>query len=365
MKERLTVQQITNFLEKMASSRLSYSWDNVGLLVGEGNAEVSKILLTLDITPRVIDYSIAAKADLIISHHPLFFSPLKKINDPDLLRLIKNGIAVYCMHTNLDVIDRGVSHAAASLIGVETKGFLSEHSDLKTYHIAVYVPEESVDQVSKAVFDAGAGVIGNYDHCLNSYPVSGQFKPLAGSNPTIGQSGTVECVNETKIEFFADSFIISQILTAMHLAHPYETPAYAVYPVEQKSLNYGLGITGSLKQEMSLQQFAEMVRDKLQAPFVKLWPADKSPQTMIKKIALCGGSGSSEIRNAERKADVFVSSDFTYHKILESKIPLIDAGHFFTEFPILAHLKEKLTEFKVEIETYEIEKADIQKLVII
>jgi len=364
MKE-LKVKDIINKLNKIANPGLSYDWDNVGLQLGDGETVVKKILLTLDVTENAIEKAIREKANLIIAHHPFIFRPIKNITNPLYLKLIKNDISVFCVHTNLDVIMKGVSFALAEKIGLKDIEFLSSESGSKLLHLAVYVPENAMDKVAESVFQAGAGVIGNYENCLNDHEVSGQFKPLAESNPTIGEKNKLEKVVERKLEFFTDSFNLDRVISAMKSAHPYETPAFAVYPQEKQSENYGLGLIGELPQKMTITDFSQKVKKDLDASFVKLWLADKSQQDFVKKIAVCGGSGSSLLNKVYGRADVFVSGDFTYHTLLDSKIPIIDAGHFYTEYPVLQNLLEMLSGFKVEVIELKAEEHEIQMEIVI
>jgi len=310
---------------------------------------VKKVLLTLDVTENAIDLAIKEKADLIISHHPFIFRPIKKITNPLYIRLIKSDIAVYCAHTNLDVVKKGVNSALAAKLELHNLSFLSHESGATLNQVAVFVPSSHMVEVANAVFSAGAGVIGNYINCMNDYEVSGQFMPVEGSNPILGTQDKLEKIVERKLEFFVDSFNLNKVLEAMKKAHPYETPAYAVYPQAKPNENFGLGMLGELAQEMSLQDFALFAKKQLKAPFVKLWTAGKNKTLPIKKVAICGGSGSSLISRVYGKADVFVSGDFTYHTILDSRIPLIDAGHFYTENPVLQNLREMLKEFDLEM----------------
>lgn len=362
-KERIiTVSEIVNHLHAIAHPNLAFEWDNVGFQIGDGSRQVKKILLTLDVTENAINKAIKEKADLIISHHPFIFKPIRKITNPLYLKLIKNDIAVFCAHTNLDVIKQGVNSALAEKLQLQKVEFLTSDSGSSVYHVAVYVPTGNMVEVANAVFAAGAGIIGNYVNCMNDYEVSGQFLPRAGSKPILGIQDKLEKVVERKLEFFVDSFKFPKVLEAMKKAHPYETPAYAVYPQEKSNENYGLGMLGELKQEMTLEEFAKFVIIQLKAPFVKLWPADKKKSMSIKKVAVCGGSGSSLISQIYGRADVFVSADFTYHPILDSKVPLIDAGHFYTENPVLQNLREMLKEFDLEIIELSAEEHEISKL---
>jgi len=361
---QIKVRDIIAHFHKIANPELAYEWDNVGFQLGDAEAEVKKILLTLDVTENSVKKAIKENVDLIISHHPFIFKPIKKITNPLYLKLIKNNVSVFCAHTNLDVVKKGVNFAFADKLGLQNLEFISNESGAKLFHIAVYIPEDSVEQVVNSVFEAGAGIIGNYSHCLNDYQVSGQFKPLAGSNPAIGETGKLEKVYERKLEFFVDSFNLQKVLIAMKADHPYETPAYAVYPQEKRSENFGLGLIGELKNELSIQDFANRVKENLNCPFIKLWLADKTQHDFVKKIAICGGSGSSLLSIVYGRADIFVSSGFDYHTLLDSKIPLIDAGHFYTEYPVLKNLGKMLSGFEVEIIELKVDEHEIQKEVI-
>ena len=354
------IKDIVNHIHKIANPGLAEEWDNVGFQLGDAEQEVKKILLTLDVTGNAVNKAIKEKVDLIISHHPFIFRPVKKITNPLYLKLIRNNISVFCAHTNLDVIKKGVNFALAEKLSLTNLEFISNETGSKLYHVAVYVPEDSKTEVANAVFEAGAGILGNYSHCSNDYKVNGQFKPLAGSNPTIGEKSKLEKVVERKLEFFVDSFNLNRVIEAMKSSHPYETPAFAVYPQEKKSENYGLGLIGDLNKELTIEEFSKFVKKRLKAKFVKLWLADKSMEDIVKKVAICGGSGSSLLPLVYGRADVFVSADFTYHTLLDSKIPVIDAGHFYTEYPVLKNLKEMLSEFDVKVIQLKAEEHEIQ-----
>jgi len=280
------------------------------------------------------------------------------------LKLIKNDIAVFCAHTNLDVIKKGVNSALAAKFDLQNVKFLTSESGASVYHVSVYVPSRNMIEVADALFDAGAGVIGNYSNCMNDYEVSGQFTPMEGSNPSLGIKDKLEKIVERKLEFFVDSFKLAKVIETMKKTHPYETPAYTVNLQEKPNINYGLGMLGELSKEMDLEKFAEFVKIRLKAPFVKLWPANKK-NAIIKKVAVCGGSGNSMISKVYGKADVLVSADFNYHAILDSNIPLIDAGHFHTENPVLENLHEMLQEFKLEIVELTAEEHEISKVKIL
>ncbi|MDA3812908.1 MAG: Nif3-like dinuclear metal center hexameric protein [Candidatus Cloacimonetes bacterium] len=365
-KEKLiTVSEVINHLHKIAHPDLAFEWDNVGFQIGDGNQEVKKILLTLDVTENAINKAIRENVDLIISHHPFIFRPISKITNPLYLKLIKNDIAVFCAHTNLDVIKKGVNSALAAKLNLQNVELLTTESGASVYQVTVYVPSVSMVEVANAVFASGAGIIGNYNNCMNDYEVSGQFMPVEGSNPILGTKDKLEKIVERKLEFFVDSFKLAKVIEAMKKAHPYETPAYSVNRQSKPNENFGLGMLGELKREMTLEDFAKTVKKDLHAPFIKLWKAGKSAKTKVKKIAVCGGSGTSVISKVYGRADVFVSADFTYHTVLDSRIPLIDAGHFYTENPVLENLREMLSDFKVEIIELKAEEHEIKEQIII
>lgn len=357
----MKIKEIIEQLELVAPSQLAYNWDNPGLLVGNRESETEKVLLALDVTKSVVDYAIETGSKLIVTHHPLFLNPVKRVTDPLVLKLIENRIAVYTMHTNLDQVKDGVSKALADKLGLIKPKFISHDSSV--YHIALYVPPSDAEKVAEAVHQAGAGVIGNYSHCLNSYDVGGQFKPLPGSHPAIGEEGGLEKLQETKLEFFVDYPLLERVKRAIHTAHPYETPAYTVYQLQQNSPNFGLGVVGELEEVITLQEIAQKAKKVLHAPFVKLWLADESLDKPVRKVAVCGGSGSSLIEKVTGRADVFISADFTYHKVLESRIPLIDAGHFYTEYPVLKVIERALAPMSIETEIMDLRKAEAERLI--
>ncbi len=319
----------------------------MGLQIGTRRKEVNKVLLTLDVTPNAVVKAISEEVDLIISHHPLIFQPLKKITNPLLLDLISHDIGVYCAHTNLDVVKDGVNKALADKLELQNVKFLSQESGAELYQITVYTPSEAIQKIANAVFKCGAGIIGNYENCLNSYPVQGQFKPLAGSNPLLGEKDIVEQVAETKLEFSADSFILDKVIAEIKKNHPYETPVYTVTQQKNKSINYGLGLYGDLSQDISLRDFAASVKSKLQSKYLQLWLAGESQDKLIRKVAVCGGSGGSVLNSCYGKVDVFVTGEMNYHSTLDSRIPVIEAGHFYTENPVLESLAEFLTALEI------------------
>lgn len=344
------VKEIIGAIHKVANPQLAMGWDNVGLQVGDAEKEVNKVLLTLDVTENAVEKAIKIKAELIIAHHPLIFKPIKNITNPLYLKLIKNDVAVFSAHTNMDVAKEGVNYALAEKLGLRDLQFISSETGAELYQVAVFVPRTKMTEVADAAFAAGAGKIGNYQNCIHDYDVSGQFKPLAGSNPNLGEVGKLHKTVERKLEFFVESFHLNPVIKAIKKAHPYETPVYAVYKQQRQSDNFGLGLIGNLSQPISLEALAAEVKEKLGCKYVKLWLAGQESAGKVEKIAVCGGSGSSLLAAVQNRAQVFISADFTYHTMLDSPMPLIDAGHFYTEYPVLEKFENILQQFSLKIE---------------
>lgn len=343
----MKVSEILAKIEDFAPLGLAMNWDNVGLLLGNRNWEVKRALISLDVCPQTVEKAISTGCNLILSHHPLFLRPLKTLTDPLLLSLVQHNIAVISLHTNLDTAKRSVNHLLAEKLGLEVLEKLSPECGAKNYSIFVAVPENFVDKVCNAAWNAGAGKIGNYQHCASSHPVQGCFKPEAGARPFTEISEGVWTA-ETRLNFACDSFTLSAVLEAIRKAHPYESPALDFFPVENTNPSYGLGLICKYARDYSLSELAEMVKERLNSPQVKLWTAGKSSHTKISRIAICGGSGHSFLAAAEAKAELFITGDISYHSFLESRIPIIDAGHFYTEYPVLEYLEAKMQELGIE-----------------
>jgi hypothetical protein len=215
------------------------------------------------------------------------------------------------------------------------------------------------------MLDAGAGMIGRYDRCATYFHTFGQFRPLTGANPYLGQVAEIEKVKEHKIEMRCEEMHLSRVIAAMLKTHPYEVPAYTIVPLKQKSQNFGIGCIGEIEKELTLRDFALFVKKQLASTDVRLWLSDKTLATTVKKIAVCGGGGNSVIHETMGKADVYVSSDFTYHQFLDAPLPVIDAGHYFTENPAMGELKKYFANFEVEMVELPQNEHDISKLVVI
>lgn len=345
---KVRVEDICNTMEKIAPSFMAEKWDNIGLLVGRKEREVQRILLALDATPDVIQEAIDNDVDMIITHHPVPFRPVSRINSDNLvgrqiLDLIENKIALFTAHTNLDATTGGTADAVADLLGLKEQKLLTQLGEEKLFKLVVFVPEKNAEHLRQVIGDAGAGHIGNYSHCSFSVSGEGTFLPQAGSDPHIGQQGNLEKVNEVRIETIVPSSQVGEVIKVMLNAHPYEEVAYDLYPLYLEGKPFGAGKVGYLESVMSLESFAKVVKEKLQLNSIQYVG---NPARNIKKVALCTGSAMDFIDDAKSSgADVYLTGDIKYHEAsdtISDGLALINASHFGTEFLILQMLEEKL-----------------------
>jgi len=343
----MKIQEVMQHIESFAPLGLALSWDNVGLLVGQQDWEVEQVYICLDVTPNAVEKAIEAGCQLILSHHPLIFKVLKNINNPLLIRLIQHKIAVICLHTNLDVAAYSVNHALADALGLEVTGTLSDESGAQNHHLVVHCPAEYADKIAEAAWKAGAGRIGNYSNCGTRHEVQGYFSAGSQAKPFLDlPSGSY--TKEVALEFMCDSFNLRGVIAAIRAVHPYETPAYYHFPVENSNPAYGLGLLCSHPQGVSLHQLEQIVMEKLQCPHLKIWTAGKEMGSIAQRIAICGGSGGFQLSAESAKADVFISGDITYHSFLDSRIPIFDAGHYYNVYPVLQFLAEMMSELNLK-----------------
>ncbi len=343
----MTCKEVIKYLEDWAPKEIAWQNDNVGIQVGHTSSKIKNIMLSLEITSNVLKQAIQKKCNLIITHHPLIFHPIKKLNlsndsNSKLIEtLIKNEITLFSAHTNLDLTKHGVSFQLAKKLGLKNISFLK---NLKSnqYKISVFVPETYVEKVAGSIFSAGGGVIGEYSNCSFQLSGEGTFKGSSLSNPSIGSKGKLEKVKEIKLEVLVNEWKLNKVLASLRSSHPYEEPAYDIYPLENYNLNYGVGAIGILEKEVSTSDFISFVSRKLHAKNLRYVYGDKQK---VKTIAVCGGSGSDLINDALAKdADVFVTADIKYHTFhsAQNKILLIDAGHYETEIPVLNEVQRRL-----------------------
>ncbi|MCJ7553437.1 MAG: Nif3-like dinuclear metal center hexameric protein [Ignavibacteriaceae bacterium] len=342
--------EIFRFIEDWAPKGIAWDKDNVGLQVGSADNVLKNILLCLDLNDKVVDEAVKKNCSLIVSHHPLLFRPLKKIDTQSdktsriIEKLFKHNITLYSAHTNLDFTKDGVSFKLAEKLNLKNSTFLQNLSS-NQFKLSVFVPFTHIDEVAEAIHNAGGGVIGEYTHCSFRTIGTGTFKGSAKSNPRLGKKTNLEYVDEVKLEVLIDSFNSSKIISAMINAHPYEEVAYDLYPLANENINYGMGVLGYLEQPMNEKDFLNYVYKSLK---IKNFRYTKGKNNKIKKVAVCGGSGSDLLLTAiNKKADAFITADVKYHSFddAQHEILLIDAGHYETEIFSLDEVEKKLKKF--------------------
>ncbi|PLR93838.1 Nif3-like dinuclear metal center hexameric protein [Bacillus sp. T33-2] len=324
--------EIIHLFEQYSPKGLAMEGDKIGLQVGALNIPVKNVMIALDVLEEVVDEAIEKDVQLIIAHHPPIFRPLQKISTDSssgriISKLIKNDIAVYAAHTNLDVAAGGVNDLLADAIGLENQEVLVPTYEGKLKKLVVFVPGENAEEVREAIGRAGAGAIGNYSHCSFSAQGTGRFLPGENTNPHIGQKGKLEEVHEIRIETVFPESLQKTVINSMLKAHPYEEVAYDIYPLENKGHSLGLGKIGTIK-EMTLEEFAGHVKKTLDVEAVRV-VGDLG--ATVKKVAIMGGDGGKYYHQAKfRGADVYVTGDIYYHTAHDAMLAglnMVDPGH--------------------------------------
>jgi len=331
----MIIAEIITPLEKFAPSVYQESYDNCGLITGNANWDCTGVLCSLDVTEAVVLEAKEKKCNLIVAHHPIIFSGLKKITgknyvEQTVIAAIKNDIAIYAVHTNLDNVIEGVNNRIADKIGLVNKKILAPKQNLLS-KLFVFVPENAVEKVKEAIFDAGGGHIANYSECSFSAQGIGTFKGNEHSKPTIGEPMTRSTITEVKIEVILPNYLQHDVVSKMIEAHPYEEVAYDVVSLNNHYHKVGSGIIGELESEMSESDFLKLLKQQFNLQVIK---HTKLLHKQIKKIALCGGAGSFLMKNAiAAKADIYITSDIKYHEFFdaEGKIVIADIGHWESE----------------------------------
>lgn len=325
--------QLVQQFEELFPKHLAEEGDPNGLQIGTLSNQVKKALIALDVTKEVVEEAISIGANLIIAHHPIIYRPLKKIVTDDepgkIIELcIKHDIAVFAAHTNVDIAETGVSDFLAEALQLENTRVLAPTYVEKLFKLVVFVPKTHAEQVRSAICDAGAGHIGNYSHCTFNTEGTGTFLPLENTKPFIGQQGQIEQVEEVKIESIVPESILKKVIKVMIKAHPYEEVAYDTVALVNEGKTFGIGRIGNLKEELTLEEFAHYVKDKLDLQGVRV-VGDLGDK--IKKVAIVGGDGNKFAFHAKRQgADVYVSGDIYYHVAQDWKmlnLNIVDAGH--------------------------------------
>jgi dinuclear metal center YbgI/SA1388 family protein len=330
----MIVNDIISIFENFAPSALQESYDNSGLIIGNKYLPIKNILITLDCTEEVVDEAIENNCNLIIAHHPIVFGVIKKLNGENyvervIIKAIKNDIAIYAVHTNLDNVINGVNGKIAQKLNLlNTKVLAPKNNILKK--LITYIPSSHFEKVQNALFEAGAGNIGNYSECGFSINGIGTFKANGLAKPFIGEAQKRHTENEVKLEVLMPFYMQNKITAALVKAHPYEEVAYEIIAIENTYLGIGSGLIGELETELLSSEFLKLLKEKMELNVIKFTPFDKK----IKKIALCGGAGQFLLKKAINEgADAFISSDFKYHEFFDAEKTLMiaDIGHYESE----------------------------------
>ncbi|TLV01264.1 Nif3-like dinuclear metal center hexameric protein [Dyadobacter luticola] len=329
------IKDITNELEKLAPLAYQEGYDNAGLLVGSPNTEVSGILFTLDVTEQVVQEALQRGCNLIVAHHPIIFKGLKKLNGKNyvertVINAIKNDIAIYATHTNLDHVTNGVNWKIAERLGLLNVKVLAPKKQWLT-KLTFFAPKENTETVLDALYKAGAGKIGEYENCSFRTPGTGTFLPGESANPVIGSRGKLEEVSEDRVEIMFPSYLESKMLSVLRAAHPYEEVAYYLTSLENENQEVGAGAIGELAEPLLPKDFLQLVKSQMNVDVIKhtAFVSDR-----IQKVAICGGAGSFLLQDAIRAgADAFVTADYKYHEFFdaEDKIMICDIGHYESE----------------------------------
>ena len=329
------IKDVISYLETIAPLSYQESYDNSGLLTGNKQDIVNGVLTTLDCTEEIVQEAIDKRCNLIVTHHPIIFSGLKKITGTNyvertIILAIKNNIAIYAIHTNLDNIISGVNFQFAKKLGLTNISILNKKQNTVSKLVS-FVPIEKKEELLNNLYKAGAGKVGNYSECSFSSVGEGTFTPNEQSNPTIGSKGNAETVLESRIEVLVASHEVNQIVSVLKSAHPYEEVAYYITATKNTNQELGAGIIGELRKEKPIQEFLADLKKSMKLDVIKY---TNKYEGKIKKVAICGGSGSFLLASAQqKKVDAYISSDFKYHEYFdaEDQLMICDIGHYESE----------------------------------
>ncbi len=351
----ITIGEVVRHLEDFAPPSYQEDYDNCGLLTGDVSQPVTSILVTLDCTEGVVQEAIERGANLIVAHHPIIFRGLKRLTgrnyvERTIILAIRHEIAIFAMHTNLDNVYNGVNRKIAERLGLVNVRVLQPKRGTLT-KLVTFVPREQAANVLAALHEAGAGNIGNYKNCSFTVEGTGTFLPSDRANPALGKVGVQEKVEEDRIEVILPSHAEGRVMAALRRSHPYEEIAYYLQALANENQEVGSGMVGELREAEEPNKFLVRLKDSMNTKCVRFTPFGSN---LVKKVAVCGGSGSFLLGAAIRAgADVFVSADFKYHEFFdaEGKIVVADIGHYeseqFTVELISEVLREKFRTFAI------------------
>jgi len=351
------IKEVSAYLESIAPKALQESYDNSGLLVGNKDRTITGVLISLDCTEEVVSEAKRKKCNLIISHHPIIFKGLKSLTGKNyveraVIKAIKNDIAIYAIHTNLDNVSNGVNEKICRKLGLVAPRILRPKTD-NLAKLETFVPPKWSARVLNALHKAGAGNIGDYSECSFVLSGKGSFLPNERANPKIGKKGKRETVEEERLEVIFPKQLKQDILHALKKSHPYEEAAYYLHDLQNFNHHTGSGMIGNLPKPMSSRKFLALLKEKFRLKMLKHTPL-VFPK--ISRVAVCGGSGSFLISNAlSEKADIFITADIKYHEFFdaEGRIILADIGHYesevLTKDLLYEILRKKFSTFAVNL----------------
>lgn len=332
----MLIQEILHHLQELAPLARQEEYDNSGLQVGRADVECTGALVCVDVTASVVNEAIELGCNLIISHHPLLFKPLRHITGATMpeqcvMMALSAGVAVYSSHTSLDNAPKGVSWKMAQMLGLEQVQVLQPQSN-RMLKLSVYVPTDHVDTVCAALFEAGAGRMGEYEHCVYRSQGIGSWRPLPGAHPSIGEVGQISVQAEERLELILPVWKKNSVEQVLKSVHPYEEPAYEFVSVSNCEPHAGSGAVGLLPSPIPASKFVLKIKDTFGSPVARC--SQMLPDAMVQKVALCGGSGAFLIPDAiAAGADVYLTSDTKYHDFVDcgNQILLVDIGHYESE----------------------------------
>ena len=353
----MIVKEVAGLLEELAPLTHAEDFDNVGLLVGDPNQEVTGVVVTLDTLENVVDEAIENKCNLIVSFHPIIFKGLKKITGKTyvervVIKAIQNHIAIYSMHTALDNAPEGVNAKICDVLDImDPKILLPQKNTIKK--LTTYVPSNDADTLKNALFEAGAGTIGNYSHCSFTTKGLGSYQAGQKANPTKGTIGEVHYEEEIQVNITFSASVEQNVMQALFKNHPYEEVAYEIITLENTNQNIGMGMIGSLKKPMKELDFLKIVKERMHASGIRHSELRGKP---IEKVAVLGGSGAFAIQAAKAAgADIFITADVKYHQFYEAEGTMViaDIGHFeteqFTKNLLVDYLTKKNANFAIRL----------------
>ncbi|MCE2611450.1 Nif3-like dinuclear metal center hexameric protein [Flavobacteriaceae bacterium D16] len=353
----MIIKEITEILESYAPLEYAEDFDNVGLLVGDPNSQLTGVLITLDTLESVVEEAITHNCNLIVSFHPIIFNGLKKLTGKNyvervVIKAIQHGIAIYCLHTALDNHFNGVNAGISEVLGLQNRQILlPKKGTLKK--LTTYVPVKQAEALKKALFDAGAGNVGNYSHCSFSSFGTGSFKGESESNPTLGKRGQLHQEEEIQLHITFTRDLEKKVLQALFKAHPYEEIAFEVLTLDNTYQQIGMGMVGDLATPMDEKEFLEFVKERMNCGCIR---HSELLGKKVRKVAVLGGSGAFAIDAAKAsKADFFLTGDIKYHQFYqaEGRLVVADIGHYeseqYTKNLMAQYLTKKIPNFAVRL----------------